>query len=54
MPGNGLSAIEHVVVLLLENRSFDHMLGFLYAGAGPSAGQPSHLRQWRTSAGQIP
>ena len=25
----GLSAIEHIVVLMLENRSFDHMLGFL-------------------------
>jgi phospholipase C len=27
---NQLAAIEHVVVLMLENRSFDHMLGFLY------------------------
>jgi phospholipase C len=26
-----LAAIEHLVVLMLENRSFDHMLGFLYA-----------------------
>jgi len=25
-----LSAINHIVVLMLENRSFDHMLGFLY------------------------
>jgi len=25
----GLNAIEHIVVLLLENRSFDHMLGYL-------------------------
>ena len=32
--GNGLSSVEHVVVLMLENRSFDHMLGFLYTGAG--------------------
>ena len=23
--------IKHVFVLMLENRSFDHMLGFLYA-----------------------
>ncbi len=31
MPGgNALSSVEHVVVLMLENRSFDHMLGFLY------------------------
>jgi phospholipase C len=29
MPGaNSLSLIQHVVVLMLENRSFDHMLGY--------------------------
>ncbi|WP_114239327.1 alkaline phosphatase family protein [Dyella sp. C9] len=31
---NPLAVIEHIVVLMLENRSFDHMLGFLYADAG--------------------
>jgi phospholipase C len=31
---NQLSAINHIVVLMLENRSFDHMLGFLYADRG--------------------
>jgi phospholipase C len=38
----GLSAIEHVVVLMLENRSFDHMLGYLYSGSGnvSPSGQP--------------
>ena len=25
-----LGQIQHVVVLMLENRSFDHMLGLLY------------------------
>ncbi|MGP7996250.1 MAG: alkaline phosphatase family protein [Streptosporangiaceae bacterium] len=37
-----LSTIQHVVVLMLENRSFDHMLGFLYSGAGnvSPAGHP--------------
>ena len=43
MPGsNGLSSIQHIVVLMLENRSFDHMLGFLYTGSGnvSPAGQP--------------
>ncbi|NUP73346.1 MAG: phosphoesterase [Sinomonas sp.] len=30
----GLSAIDHVVVLMLENRSFDHMLGYLYHASG--------------------
>jgi phospholipase C len=34
MPGNQLSAIQHIVHLMLENRSFDHMLGFLYADSG--------------------
>lgn len=29
-----LSKIEHFVVLMLENRSFDHMLGFLYTDKG--------------------
>jgi phospholipase C len=38
----GLSAIDHVVVLMLENRSFDHMLGWLYEAEGnvSLAGQP--------------
>ncbi|HEY8046776.1 MAG TPA: alkaline phosphatase family protein [Streptosporangiaceae bacterium] len=43
MPGeNSLSSVEHIVVLMLENRSFDHMLGFLYSGTGnvSPAGQP--------------
>jgi phospholipase C len=36
-----LSAISNIVVLMLENRSFDHMLGFLYAASGniSTAGQ---------------
>jgi phospholipase C len=40
--GNQLASIEHVVVLMLENRSFDHMLGFLYSDADnvSLAGQP--------------
>lgn len=31
---NKLSSIKHIVQLMLENRSFDQMLGFLYADAG--------------------
>ncbi len=31
MANQGLMGIENIVVLMLENRSFDHMLGFLYA-----------------------
>ena len=34
MGGRQLAAIEHIVVLMLENRSFDHMLGFLYEDLG--------------------
>src|SRR6202789_608667 len=39
---NQLSSIEHIVVLMLENRSFDHMLGFLYSASGnvSPTGQP--------------
>src|SRR5437773_11696062 len=37
-----LSSIEHVVLLMLENRSLDHMLGYLYADSGnvSPSGQP--------------
>ena len=37
-----LAAVNHIVVLMLENRSFDHMLGYLYAGSGnvSPSGQP--------------
>jgi phospholipase C len=40
--GSQLAAIEHIVVLMLENRSFDHMLGYLYRGTGnvSPTGQP--------------
>jgi len=38
----GLASVNHIVVLMLENRSFDHMLGFLYSAQGnvSPAGQP--------------
>src|ERR1700727_2511201 len=32
-----LTQINHIVVLMLENRSFDHMLGFLYADSSDKA-----------------
>ncbi len=40
-PTDRLSSINHIVVLMLENRSFDHMLGYLYADSGnvSAAGQ---------------
>jgi phospholipase C len=34
-----LDSINHIVVLMLENRSFDHMLGFLYPGKATPDGQ---------------
>ncbi len=38
---NQLGAIKHIVQLMLENRSFDQMLGFLYDGnKSPTTGQP--------------
>ncbi|HYM62754.1 MAG TPA: alkaline phosphatase family protein [Thermoanaerobaculia bacterium] len=42
MSTNLLSSIQHIVVLMLENRSFDHMLGFLYTDQGNKSpsGQP--------------
>jgi phospholipase C len=38
----GLQSVEHIVVLMLENRSLDHMLGYLYHDAGnvSPTGQP--------------
>jgi phospholipase C len=40
----GLTAVEHVVMLMLENRSFDHPLGYLYADAGNVSPAGSSLR----------
>jgi phospholipase C len=37
---NQLPRIKHVVQLMLENRSFDQMLGFLYAGKRTPQGSP--------------
>lgn len=35
-----LEAVQHIVQLMLENRSFDHMLGFLYPARSGPGGQP--------------
>jgi phospholipase C len=42
MPDNQLSSINNIVVLMLENRSFDHMLGLLCSASGnvSPTGQP--------------
>jgi phospholipase C len=38
LPSPELSGIEHVVVVMMENRSFDHMLGWLPNANGQQAG----------------
>jgi phospholipase C len=38
LPAPGDSGIEHVVVLMMENRSFDHFLGWLPGADGMQAG----------------
>jgi|HubBroStandDraft_1064217.scaffolds.fasta_scaffold01899_1 phospholipase C len=43
MPVSPMSSVNHIVVLMLENRSFDHMLGFLYTdnrNVSPATGEP--------------
>lgn len=37
---NQLSSIKHIVQLMLENRSFDQMLGFLYPDSKSPLGHP--------------
>ena len=38
LPSPGSSGIEHIVVVTMENRSFDHMMGWLPNAAGKQAG----------------
>ncbi len=38
MPPAGLDNLKHIVVLMMENRSFDHMLGFAQSAAWPIDG----------------
>jgi phospholipase C len=40
MAANQLSSVQHIVQVMLENRSFDHMLGFLYPGKTGPGGVP--------------
>ena len=39
MIGKGTDAFDHVVVLMLENRSFDNLLGYLYEAGHVPRGQ---------------
>src|SRR5581483_219819 len=38
LPSPGKSGIDHVVVVMMENRSFDHLLGWLPQADGRQAG----------------
>ena len=38
LPSPELSGIEHVVVVMMENRSFDHLLGWMPNANGRQAG----------------
>ncbi len=45
--GTQLGAIDHIVVLMLENRSFDHLLGFLYSESGNVSPSGHHFEGLR-------
>jgi phospholipase C len=38
LPSPGLSGIDHIVVVMMENRSFDHLLGWLPGANGRQGG----------------
>ena len=50
---NGLDTFDHVVVLMLENRSFDNLLGYLYKNGVPAGKQFAGLQD-RTYICPIP
>src|ERR1043165_7305037 len=41
----GRGSIEHIVVLMLENRSFDSLLGYLYERTEPARFVPSYRHE---------
>lgn len=43
---DGLKKIKHIVVLMMENRSFDNLLGWLYDGQTPPRGQAYEGLNW--------
>jgi phospholipase C len=48
LPAPGDSGIEHIVVLMMENRSFDHMLGWVPGADGRQAGL-TYLDRYRVA-----
>jgi hypothetical protein len=45
MGAKQLAAIEHIIVLMLGNRSFDHMLSFRYEDLGNNSRAGHELAQ---------
>jgi phospholipase C len=48
-----LQTIDHIVVLMMENRSFDHMLGFLtidHVRDDVEGAEPGDADRWSTTA----
>src|SRR5271163_3710627 len=50
MPASSLGKIQHFVVLMLENRSFDHLLGSLQSVDPRVVGKPAAATAWSKSA----
>ena len=53
LPAPGASGIDHIVVVMMENRSFDHFLGWLPGADGRQAGSDLH-RPLRRPARDVP
>lgn len=51
---SGLDTFDHVVVLMFENRAFDHVLGYLYPGGQSPSGQPFDGVSGKTFINPIP
>lgn len=49
-----LDTFEYVVVVMLENRAFDHFCGYLYPGGTSSSGQPFNGTGGRTFINNVP
>ena len=49
-----LEKVDHVVVMMLENRSFDHMLGYLPHRRAPGHRRPAFWVRQRVSGGSYP
>jgi phospholipase C len=46
LPAPGASGIDHIVVLMMENRSFDHYLGWLKTDEAFREAHRERYRRW--------